>query len=229
MRLQNDPLEVVRGNHKRPTFLLGFITLGMVPIEWCVTMMRLQCPINCNMESLLVKGMEVGVARNYLAEYATRMRPRPEFLLTIGDDMLASWNSLLILYEEMRKGEFDVLSGLYYMKADQYAPPMPVMSRDDIDGYVLPNVHYIPGEIIEVQLTGMDFTIIRTDMFDNLGPPPWFKSADSSNIENKETKGLTIFTEDAFFCQKVKEKGYKMGVHTGVRIGHLNVKSGEVY
>lgn len=229
MRLQKDPEAIVKGVHKRPTFLLGFITLGMVPIEWCVTMMRLQAPINCNMESMLLKGMEVGVARNYLAEYALKMKPRPEFLLTIGDDMLASWNSLLLLYEEMRKGEFDVLSALYYMKADQYSPPMPVMARDDIEGYILPHVHFIPGQVIEVHLTGMDFTIIRTDMFDNLGSPPWFKTADSTNIEDKETGGLTIFTEDAFFSKKVKEKGYKMGIHTGVRIGHLNVRTGEVY
>jgi hypothetical protein len=33
MRLQKDP-EVVIGNHRRPTFLFGFITLGMVPMEW---------------------------------------------------------------------------------------------------------------------------------------------------------------------------------------------------
>lgn len=228
MRLQKDP-EVVVGSHKRPTFLLGFITLGMVPIEWCVTMMRLQSPINCNMESLLIKGMEVGVARNYLAEYALKMKPRPEYLLMIGDDMLANWNSLLIIYEEMRKGEFDVLSGLYYMKADQYSPPMPVMTKDGVEGYVLPNIHFIPGEIIDVSLTGMDFTMIRTDMFDNLGPPPWFKTADSKDMENPVTKSLSIFTEDAFFCGKVREKGYKMGVHTGCRIGHLNVKTGEVY
>jgi GT2 family glycosyltransferase len=66
-------------------------------------------------------------------------------------------------------------------------------------------------------------------MFDNLGPPPWFKTADSKNIENSETKALTIFTEDAFFCAKVNSKGYKIGVHTGARIGHMNVRSGEVY
>lgn len=229
MRLQKEPLGVKVGNHKRPTFLLGFITLGMVPIEWCVTMMRLQCPINCLMESLLVKGMEVGVARNYLAEYASRMKPRPEYLLTVGDDMLASWNSLLILYEEMRKGEFDVLSGLYYMKADQYSPPMPVMSKEGIEGYVLPHVHFTPGEVIDVIITGMDFTLIRTDIFDNLGPPPWFKTADSKDIENEETKTLTIFTEDAFFCEKVRSKGYRIGVHSGVRVGHMNTRTGEVY
>lgn len=229
MRLQKDPIETVAGNHRRPTFLLGFVTFGMVPIEWCVTMMRMQAPINCQMESLLCKGMEVGIARNYLAEYAVRMKPRPEYLLMVGDDMLVSWNSLLILYEEMRKGEFDVMSGLYYMKADEYSPPMPVMARNDVDGYVLPGIHFAVGEVVEVNLTGMDFTMIRTDLFDNLGPPPWFKTADSLCIENKETKGLSIFTEDAFFCGKLVEKGYKIGVHSGCRIGHMNVKTGEVY
>ena len=228
MRLQKDP-EVVVGNHRRPTFLLGFITLGSVPIEWCVAMMRLQAPMNCRMESLLVKGMEIGVARNYLAEYSLKMNPRPQYLLTIGDDMLVSWNSLLILYEEMRKDEFDVLSGLYYMKTDKYSPPMAVMSKDGVEGYLVPGIHFQVGEVVDVSLTGMDFTLIRTDIFEHLGPPPWFKSADSTNIYDAETRGLTIFTEDAFFCERVKKAGFRMGVHSGCRISHLNVKTGECY
>ncbi len=228
MRLQKDPVIAI-GNHRRPTFLLGFITLGMVPIEWCMTMMRLQCPINCLMESLLVKGMEVGVGRNYLAEYAMKMKPRSEFLLMIGDDMLASWNSLLVLYEEMKKGEHDVMSGLYFMKADQYSQPMAVMSRSDVEGYMVPGVHFQVGEIVPVDIVcGMDFTMIRTDIFDDLGPQPWFQSSNSRNMLDTETGGLSLFTEDTFFIKKVTEAKKSVAVHTGCRIGHMT-KNGEVY
>jgi len=229
MRLQKDP-EVITGNHRRPTFLLGFITLGMVPIEWCVTMMRLQCPINCHMESLLVKGMEVGVARNYLAEYAIKLEPRPEYILMIGDDMLASWNSLLLLYEEMKKGEYDVMSGLYFMKSDPYTPPMAVMAKTNIEGYMTPGVHFQVGEVVGVDIVcGMDFTMIRTDIFDKLGPQPWFKSADSKSMFDPETGGISLFTEDTFFIGKVVKAGFKVAVHSGCRVGHLSIKTGEVY
>jgi hypothetical protein len=229
MRLQKDP-EVVIGNHRRPTFLLGFVTLGSVPIEWCVAMMRLQAPINCLMESLLVKGMEVGVARNYLAEYALKMKPRPEYLLMIGDDMLASWNSLLVLYEEMKKGEYDVMAGLYFMKSDKYSQPMAVMSRSDIAGYMIPGTHFQVGEIVDVDIVcGMDFTMIRTDMLDSLGPSPWFQSSNSKNMLDSETGGLSMFTEDTFFISKVIKAKKKVAVHSGCRIGHMDIKMGGVY
>ena len=229
MRLQKDP-EVVVGNHRRPTFLVGLITLGMVPIEWCVTMMRLQCPINCMMESMMIKGMEVGVARNYLAECALKLKPRPEYLLTIGDDMLASWNSLIVLYEEMKKGEYDVMSGLYFMKADSHSPPMAVMSRSNVSGYLRPGIDFMVGEIVPVDIVcGMDFTMIRIDMFEKLGAPPWFKTADSKSMFDAETGGISVFTEDTFFVGKVVKAGFKVAVHSGCRVGHLSAKTGEVY
>jgi hypothetical protein len=193
-----------------------------------MTLMRMQFPLNCVMQSFLVKGMEVGIGRNFTAEQALKMNPRPEYILMIGDDNLPSWNSLIILYEEMKKGGFDVLGGLYYIKADEYAPPMAVMVRDEISGYLQPGIHFTPGEVMNVDICGMDFTLIRTDIFDQLGPPPWFKTSDSTDIED-ENGALGVFTEDIYFCKKVRKAGFRIGVHTGCRIGHLNMKTGEVY
>ncbi len=192
--------------------------------------MRLQCPINCQMQTLLVKRMEIGVARNYLAEYTLKIKKeqRPEYILMIGDDMMPQWNSLLILYEEMLKGEFDILAGLYYMKADQYAPPMAVMSHDNISGYMMPGIHFKVGQVVETHLCGMDFTLIKSDIFEHLGPPPWFTSANSKNMCDKKTGAIKFFTEDAFFTEKARQHGYRIGVHTGVRIGHYN-QWGEVF
>jgi hypothetical protein len=180
------------------------------------------------MESLLVKGMEVGVARNYLCEYAMKLKNRPEYILMIGDDMLASWNSLILLYEDIKLREFDVLAGLYYMKTDEYSVPMAVMAHDNIKGYMMPGVHFKVGEVVETHLCGMDFTLIRTDILEHLGLPPWFESANSKNMFDERDGGIRLFTEDAFFCKKVKEAGFRIGVHTGVKIGHMT-KWGEVF
>ncbi len=190
--------------------------------------MRMQFPLNCVMQSFLVKGMEVGVGRNYVAENALKMKPRPEYILMVGDDNLPSWNSLIILHEEMKTGKWDVLGGLYYIKADQYAPPMACMVRDEIPGYLQPGIHFTPGEGLSGDIIGMDFTLIRTDILDHLGPPPWFKTSDSTDIEER-TGTLGVFTEDIFFSQKVKKAGFRIGCHTGCRIGHLNYVTGEVY
>ena len=227
MRLQKDP-EVVIGSHRRPTFILGLITLGMVPVEWCIALMRLQCPMNSNMESLLVKGMEVGVARNYMCEYTMKLKNKPEWMLMIGDDMLPSWNSLILLYEEAVNRQFDVLAGLYFMKADQYSIPMSVMSHNSVKGYMLPGVHFKVGEVVETHLCGMDFTLIKTDILQHLGPPPWFESCNSKNMVDPGNQGIRVFTEDAYFCAKVRNAGFRIGVHSGVRVGHMT-KWGEIY
>jgi len=217
---------IATGIHTRATFLMAIPTLGTVPIEFMVAFSRMQFPVNCRAESFIIKGMEVGVARNYAVERYLAMSPRPEYLLFIGDDMLPPWNSLLMLYEEMKSSKWDILSGLYYMKAPNTLP-IPVMWRDEIKGLMKDGEHFNTNEVIRVDVAGMDFTLIKGDVFDKLGKAPWFKTADSLDMVNE--KGcITVFTEDVYFCKKVKEAGLKIGVHTGVRCGHL-LSSGEVF
>ena len=76
---------------------------------------------------------------------------------------------------------------------------------------------------------GMDFTMIRTDIFDKLRSPPWFKSADSKSMFDPETGGVSVFTEDTFFISKVVKAGFKAAVHSGCWVGHLLARTGEVY
>jgi hypothetical protein len=75
----------------------------------------------------------------------------------------------------------------------------------------------------------MDFTLIRTDIFKDLGPSPWFKTADHQSMFDPETGGISLFTEDTYFVNRAIKAGKKVAVHSGCRIGHMNVKSGEVY
>lgn len=227
MRLTEDPV-VVTGNHRRPTFLLCIPTLGMTPIEFTIGMMRMQFPVNCQCQSFVAKGMEVGVARNYAVEQVLKMNPRPEYLCFIGDDMLPNSDSLLLLYDEMRSGKWDVLSGLYHTKARTEAVSVPVMWRVDKNGPMVAGVDYQVGETVEVHVTGMDFCLIKSDIFEKLGPAPWFKTSDHSDMINSDGS-LNIFTEDSFFCKNVMEKGFKTGVVTKVRVGHIDAKTGEVY
>ena len=228
MRLESDP-EIVQGNHKRATFLLCIPTFGLVPIEFVVGFSRMQVPMNCRCESFIIKGMEVGVARNFAVEKLLKMNPMPEYLFFVGDDSLISWNSFLLLHEVMRKDEYDIMAGLYYMKADPFTPPVPVMNRKGVEGGMIPHVHFNPGEVVLVDLCGMDFTIMKSEVFRKMGDPPWFKTADSSDIYDPETGAIGIFTEDVYFCDKALEAGLKIAVHTGCRIGHIQIETGEIY
>ncbi len=229
MRINQDfdlQKDIVTGTHKRATFLTAIPTLGMVPIEWAIVFGRMQFPVNCSSSAMAIKNMEVGVARNYIAELLVDMNPQPEYLFFLGDDMLPSWNSFLLLYEEMAKGEWDILSGLYHMKAPD-TMPIPVTWRNDIKGCMKAGTHYQVGEVVPVDVVGLDFAIIKSSIFSKMGKAPWFKTADSTDMM-KDNGYVEVFTEDVYFCRKAKEHGFKIGVHTGVRVGHL-FKTGEVF
>jgi hypothetical protein len=224
MRLEKEEIKIVQGDHKQATFLLAIPTFGMVPIEFVVGFGRMQMPLSSSVQSFIVKGMEVGVARNYIAEQYQKMSPRPRNLLFIGDDMLMAWNSLLVLYEEMKTDKWDVLTGLYYKKSEL---PEPLIYRSDVVGPLIEGVHYHDGEVVPVDWTGLDFTLIQNNVFDRLGPPPWFKTGPSPALDG--SNGFSQHSEDIWFYDLCRKHGLKVGVHTGVKIAHYNIGTGEVF
>lgn len=220
MRMDKDT-QTIEGNHSRASFLLCVPTLGTVDISWVVGYTRLAVPVNAINHSLVVTKQEVGVARNHMVETALNMNPRPEAILMYGDDMLPSWTALLQLYEAFREGQYDVLAGLYYVK-NEY--PLPIIWRRDIVGPMKENIHYKPGEVVDCDVVGMDFTLLRPSIFDKL-EKPYFKTG-PTKFENR---GILIHTEDVWACDAIKAAGGRVGCHTGVRVSHLYASTGEIF
>ena len=218
MRMSRE-VKVVTGQHERPNFLVAIPTLGIVPIEFVIAFSRLQMPINALVSSMVVSKTEVGVARNYVGKHLLQLNNKPKYLLFIGDDMLPPWDGVIKLYQEMETGKWDILSGLYFIKQDL---PIPIIWRKDTIGYLEADKHYNIGEVVWVDVCGMDFTIIRRDVFERL-EYPWFKTGPSI-MNNK----LVAHTEDVYFCDLARKAKMNIGVHTGVRVGHYS-KTGEVY
>lgn len=217
--------DVVVGTHRRANILTCIPTLtGMVPIEFVVAFGRLQMPIGGLMESSIIKGMKIDQARNYFVEYVLS-RPkdnRPEYLFFLGDDMLPPWDGLVKLYHEMMEGDWDCLTGLYYWKGE---PPRALAWRDGVVGGLVPGEHFQIGEIVSVDITGMDFTLLKVSTLEKI-KPPWFQTGPSKK-EGEE--GIALYTEDVFFCRKLAAMGGKVAVHSGVRVAHLDIKTGIIY
>ncbi len=215
--------DVMVGVHKRSHIVVAIPTLGMVPIEFVVGFGRLQFPVNGIAENIIVKNMEVGEARNYVVSEVLK-RPedkRPRYIFFLGDDMIPPWDGLLKLHEEMDNGNWDWLTGLYYWKGE---PPTPLTWRNDHVGRLIPGKHFNIGEVIWVDLTGLDFTLLRVETLAKIDPP-WFKTG--PNITSKQN--IISYTEDVYFAAKLKKIGGRIGVHTGVRVAHIDVKSGMIY
>lgn len=220
----------VRGtHHRRASLIIAIPTLGMVPIEFVVGFSRLQMPVNGSAESFVVIGMEVGKARNHVVEQILQkpIESQPRYIFFIGDDMIAPWDGLIRLHEEAEKGGWDCLTGLYYWKGE---PPTPLAWRDDHVGRMLPGRHFGVGEVVWVDVTGMDFTLLRTETLRKI-EPPWFQTGPGhvSGLAGGTGEGVVVYTEDVFFCKKLKQVGGTVGVHSGVRVGHLDIKTGMVY
>ena len=136
------------------------------------------------------------------------------------------------LYEAMEEEKWDVLTGLYFWKGE---PPTPLIWRDNHIGRMIAGKDYTVGDRVWVDLTGLDFTLIRTDLLEKISDP-WFKTGPSLRAEVPEAlepyinkTSIIMHTEDTWFCSKAKKFEAKMGVHTGVRVSHLDVKTGNVY
>lgn len=232
MRLEKElKLEqIVTGTQQRANFLVCIITLGMVPIEYHVASSRLQFPVNGRAQSMIVKKYEVGKARDLCVDHLLRLpeENRPEYMFFFGDDMIPEWDGLIRLYDEMVTGKWDVLTGLYYIKAE---PPVPLTWRNDTIGWMMPGIHYKVGEVIDVDVTGMDFTLIRTSFLQKMAEQverPFFKTGPGP-FPYQSIEQIVTFTEDVYFLAKARKCGGKIGVHTGVKVGHYDIKSGMIY
>lgn len=227
MRLQEETKieDIMAGVHRRSHIVLAIPTLGMVPIEFLLGFGRLQFPVNGVAENIVVKNMEVGEARNYVVEEILK-RPenkRPKYIFFLGDDMLPPWDGLTKLHEEMDEGNWDWLTGLYYWKGE---PPTPLVWRNDKVGRMLPGKHFKQGEVVWVDVTGLDFTLLRVETLAKIDGP-WFETGPKRAMNGQGP--IIRYTEDVYFAAKMKKIGARIGVHSGVRVAHIDTKSGMIY
>jgi hypothetical protein len=220
--MHHDESDVILGTHKRATFLKVLPTFGKLDVAYHVAAQRLVMPVNALVNALTIVGEEIGVARNKAAEMILSLKPRPEFLFFFGDDMIPRYDALIRLWEIMRKETWDVLAALYYIKNDWM--PTPILWRDEIPGILEEGVHYELGETVDTDICGLDFTLIRPEIFEKM-KPPYFKTGPTEC----KSGGVWLHTEDAYFVRKVKQTSGRVGVATSVRVAHLDVRTGELY
>lgn len=236
MRFQKEAKieDMIVGCHQRCHIMMAIPSLGMVPIEFMFAAMRMQMPMNGQVFQHIVKGMEVGKARNKAVEAIMMMKKeeRPKYLFFLGDDMLPEWDAFIKLYDAMELEQWDMLTALYHLKQE---PPTPLMWRDNIVGAMKPGRDFVMGERVRVDMTGLDFTLIRVSLLEQI-TDPWFKTGPSKRVVLDEVlapyisqESVAAHTEDAWFMKKAKALGAKMGVHTGVAVSHLDVKTGTIY
>lgn len=231
--------EIELGSHQRCHIVCTILTLGKVPIEFLVGFGRMQMPINGQVFQHIIKGFEVGRGRNMAVEHIMKMpkEERPRYLFFLGDDMIPPWDGFVKLYEEAEAGKWDCLTGLYFWKGE---PPTPLVWRHEKVGRMQPGKDFKVGEVVWVDLTGLDFTLIRVSTLEKFAErfpgQDFFRTGPSlrkgmPDVIKKYAlpESIVTHTEDVWFYGKLREMGCKIGVHTGVRVAHLDVNSGAIY
>lgn len=213
-------------------------------------------PMNVPFLEMIITGMEVGAAYTQAVE-AILSNPalsKFKYILTLEHDniiplMPGTQGPLMMLYETIAKG-FDVAGGLYWTKG---VPSLPLIYGDPTQPdplrpegmfhvrYAAPQQDpkragkvnedgsdWHDGEIVECNGLGMGFTLFKTEIFrDKRLEKPWFKTlGDHGTLEQP---GVRQYTQDLYFFQKARALGYRCAVDTRVKLGHLNLQTGEIF
>ena len=80
------------------------------------------------------------------------------------------------------------------------------------------------GRVVPVNGIAMGCALWKLDLFRAV-PPPWFVTVADMIPE----RGSQVMTQDLYFCRKAREMGKTFAVDCRVRVGHLDVNTGEVY
>jgi len=197
-------------------------TLGRVPLLWAVHMLHLASPVTTSRALFVLKNYEVGEARQMLCDKVLGMRPQPDYMMFIGDDMAPPAFGVQALFESMEKHDLDAVAGLYFMKS---TPPDNVIAwKSGVPGLLIPGKHFNIGDLVEVDGTGLDFVLFRTRALNDM-PKLKFKTV----MELKENGGFMIQTEDAFFFDRWRLTGKKIYLDTRVRVAHFSAADGGLY
>jgi len=166
-------------------------------------------------------GPRIAEARNQVVSQF--LAQKAEWLLMIDTDMTFSNDMLDKIMDAADAEEFPIVGGLcfgggrsgimfptlYRLRKVENVNESPVQVIED----------YPDDAMCEVDATGAAFLLIHRGVLEKMGevykdsPYPWF-------LEGAVYKG-TKFGEDWAFCMRAKEAGYKIHVHTGVKIGHV--------
>lgn len=214
---------LIKGNtYKDVSTICVIPTRGLFHAKVCNALWSLITPMNQKFFRHIVEGKEVGQAYNEAVEMilANPELAKWKYLLTVEEDNLPPPDGLLKLYESIEK--YDAVGGLYWTKGEG-GQPMIYGNPKEMPKDFKPQIP-IQDSVQECNGLGMGFTLFRISMFKKL-PKPWFKTLQ----EYKYGEGVKMMTQDLFFFANAGRDGFRFACDTRVKVGHMDVNSGEIW
>lgn len=177
-----------------------------VVFEWGFTLAQLHPPMNFDTRMTVVQGKPVAEAREQIAEEAVKVGAK--YLFFFGTDVtFPPFTLRQLIWHLDHYPKYAVAGGIYCHKSP---PQSPMVFRGNGLG---PYMDWKVGEVFDVSGMGMDCTLIRTDIFKYL-EKPWFKTVDDASQFLEGINNYSMWTEDLWFCYKVKNTCLKCKKHS---------------
>jgi len=171
---------------------------------------------------IFIEQDEVGIAYQKMFDMILENPELSKFkyILTVEEDNLPPPDGLMKLYESIEKG-YDCVGGLYWTKGD-FGQPMIYGNVNVMPRNFVPQIP-IPDTLQPCNGLGMGFNLWRIDSFKKKlkdMPKPWFKTVQDKN---------TQFTQDLWFYNESAKHGYKVACATNVKVGHMDIGTGQIW
>lgn len=132
-----------------------------------------------------------------------------DYLFFIDSDVLIEEGYL----ERLLSHDRDIITGIYYQKAFPYYASIKKWLHKNTYYHIEPN----GDDIIEIDGTGMGCFLIKMTIFDQI-PYPWFEFK-----YYKNNRKWDQFSEDLYFCQKLRTMGAKIYCDPIVQCQHIGI------
>jgi hypothetical protein len=228
-----DRVEHIRGStYKDSSTVVVIPSRGMVPSAVISKWLGLVAPMNQKRAILFASGHEVGHAYNAMIEMILK---HPElskwkYLLTLEDDNLPPPDAHIRLLESIEWGNYDAVSGLYFTKGEH---TMPMAYGDPAEFARTGVLDFRPRDVREaiaaqqimpVNGIAMGCGLWRMQLFKDI-PGPWYVTVN----DVVPGKGIVGFTQDLYFCERACRSGKRFAVDMRVKVGHMDVNSGNIF
>jgi hypothetical protein len=171
---------------------------------------------------IFIEQDEVGIAYDKMFEMILNDPELSKFkyILTVEEDNIPPPDGLMKLYESIEKG-YDCVGGLYWTKGD-FGQPMIYGNVNTMPRNFVPQVP-IPDALQPCNGLGMGFNLWRIESFKKKlkdMPKPWFKTVQEKGEQ---------FTQDLWFYNNAAKYGYKVACSTNVKVGHMDLQTGQIW
>jgi hypothetical protein len=166
----------------------------------------------------------VDVARNRLAAKALAAAD-DRALFAEGSDPYVLWidsdafflagTFALMLHTLENNPAIDVLAALFGPRAANRGATA-FRQVSDKHSYLVPDVNFTRGDLVDVEQVGMHFTLHRTSLLRALGDDPF-------------TGMSGLASDDAVFCGRVRHGNGRIAVATGIPVFHVDERNGAAY